>query len=87
MVRKPIEKAVDFVVMGAVKGFQKLFGGAIGWVKDKAEKGKAWAVKDKANAPQGPACTGKVKDEDRATRPPPARRRRGRGPRTRPAIA
>ena len=50
MVRKPIQKAVDFVVMGAVKGFQKLFGGAIGWVKDKAAKGKAWAVKDKATA-------------------------------------
>jgi len=48
-VRKPIEKAVDFVVMGAVKGFKKMFGGAIGWVKDKAAKGKAW-VKDKATA-------------------------------------
>ena len=36
-VRKPIEKAVDFVVMGAVKGFKKMFGGAIGWVKGKAE--------------------------------------------------
>ena len=43
-VRKPIAKAVDFVVMGAVKGFKKLFGGAIGWVKGKAAKGKAWAV-------------------------------------------
>jgi hypothetical protein len=43
-VRKPIEKAVDFVVMGAVKGFKKMFGGAIGWVKDKAAKGKAWAT-------------------------------------------
>jgi hypothetical protein len=46
-VRKPIEKAVDFVVIGAVKGFKKLFGGAIGWVKGKAAAGKQW-VKDKA---------------------------------------
>jgi hypothetical protein len=43
-VRKPIEKAVNFVVLGAVKGFKKLFGGAIGWAKDKAAKGKAWAT-------------------------------------------
>ena len=43
-VRKPIEKVVDTVVMGAVKGFKKMFGGAIGWVKDKAAKGKAWAT-------------------------------------------
>ncbi len=48
-VRKPIEKAVDFVVLGAVKGFKKLFGGAVGWVKDKAAKGKQWAT-DKATA-------------------------------------
>jgi hypothetical protein len=48
-VRKPIEKAVDFVVLGAVKGFKKLFGGAIGWVKGKYEKGKQF-VKDKATA-------------------------------------
>ena len=43
-VRKPIEKAVDFVVLGAVKGFKKLFGGAIGWVKGKYEKGKQWST-------------------------------------------
>jgi 5-methylcytosine-specific restriction endonuclease McrA len=49
MVRKPIEKAIDFVVVGAVKGFKKLFGGAIGWVKGKYEKGKKF-VKDKATA-------------------------------------
>jgi hypothetical protein len=30
--------------MGAVKGFKKMFGGAIGWVKGKYEKGKAWAT-------------------------------------------
>ncbi len=48
-VRKPIEKAVNFVVLGAVKGFKKLFGGAIGWVKGKYEKGKAWAT-EKAEA-------------------------------------
>ena len=49
MVRKPIEKAIDFVVVGAVKGFKKMFGGAIGWVKGKYEKGKTWA-KEKATA-------------------------------------
>jgi len=44
-VRAPINKAVDFVVMGAVKGFRKLFGkaksklkGAKDWVKGKAKK-------------------------------------------------
>jgi hypothetical protein len=64
MVRKPIQKAVDFVVMGAVKGFQKLFGGAIGWVKDKAAKGKAW-VKDKATAAKDWAAgkAGALKDK------------------------
>ena len=35
--------------MGAVKGFKKMFGGAIGWVKGKSEKGKQF-VKDKATA-------------------------------------
>ena len=30
--------------MGAVKGFKKMFGGAIGWVKGKYEKGKQWAT-------------------------------------------
>ena len=53
-VRKPIEKAVDFVVLGAVKGFKKMFGGAIGWVKGKAAKGKQWA-KDKARPPRNGA--------------------------------
>ena len=60
-VRKPIEKAVDFVVMGAVKGFRKLFGGAIGWVKGKYEKGKA-LVKDKATAAKDWGA-GKVKGD------------------------
>ena len=48
-VRKPIEKVIDTVVMGAVKGFKKMFGGAVGWVKGKYEKGKQWAT-DKATA-------------------------------------
>ncbi len=50
-VRAPINKAVDFVVMGAVKGFRKLFGKARGafekgkkWVKDKAKGAKNWAT-------------------------------------------
>jgi hypothetical protein len=42
-VRAPIGKAIDFVVMGAVKGFKKLFGGAVGWAKGKAQQGKDWA--------------------------------------------
>ena len=42
-VRKPIDKAVDWVITGAVKGFKKMFGGAIGWAKGKYEKGKQWA--------------------------------------------
>jgi hypothetical protein len=45
-VRKPINKAIDSVVMKAVKGFKKLFGKPLGWAKDKYERGKKWA-KDK----------------------------------------
>ena len=44
-VRKPINKAVDFVVLKAVKGFKRLVGGA----KDTFRRGKQWA-KDKAGA-------------------------------------
>src|SRR5215218_6891695 len=72
-VRKPIEKAVDFVVMGAIKGFKKMFGGAVGWVKGKYEKGKQWAtakaeagkqwVKGKAAAVKD-RLTGGGKDEE-----------------------
>jgi len=65
-VRKPIEKAVDFVVMGAVKGFKKMFGGAVGWVKGKYEKGKQF-VTDKATAAKEWGA-GKVKGiKDRLT--------------------
>jgi hypothetical protein len=65
-VRKPIEKVVDTVVMGAVKGFKKMFGGAIGWVKGKYEKGKQF-VKDKATAAKEWGA-GKVKGiKDRLT--------------------
>ena len=42
-VQAPIGKAVDTVVMGAVKGAKKLFGGAAKWVKGKAKKAKDWA--------------------------------------------
>jgi hypothetical protein len=45
-VQQPIGKAVDFVVMGAVKGAKKLFGRAKNWVKGKYQQGKEW-VKDK----------------------------------------
>src|SRR5690349_4286778 len=46
-VQAPIAKAVDFVVMGAVKGAKKLFGGAAKWAKGKYQQGKEW-VKGKA---------------------------------------
>jgi hypothetical protein len=48
-VQAPITKAVDAIVMGAVKGAKKLFGGAMSWAKGKYQKGKQW-VKDKAQA-------------------------------------
>jgi hypothetical protein len=48
-VRAPINKAVDFVVGGAVKTFKKMFGGAMGWAKGKVAAGKAW-VKGKVEA-------------------------------------
>ncbi len=87
-VRKPIEKAVDFVVLGAVKGFKKVFGGAIGWVKGKAEKGKQWATA-KVEARQGPGSrarpqgikdrfTGGDKDEGPRAGPRARPRRRHR---------
>lgn len=48
-VRAPINKAVDWVVGGAVKTFKKVFGGAAKWAKGKYEKGKAY-VKGKVEA-------------------------------------
>jgi hypothetical protein len=48
-VRKPITKAVDKVVLGAVNWFKKTFGGAARWVKGKVAAGKAW-VKGKVEA-------------------------------------
>ncbi|MDA0140715.1 phage tail protein, partial [Solirubrobacter deserti] len=48
-VQAPINKAVDFVVMGAVKGAKKLFGGAMNWAKGKVKAGKDW-VKGKAQS-------------------------------------
>jgi hypothetical protein len=48
-VRAPINKAIDWVVGGAVKAFKKMFKGAIGWVKGKYEKGKAY-VKGKVDS-------------------------------------
>jgi hypothetical protein len=46
-VQAPIAKAVDFVVMGAVKGAKKLFGAGLNWAKGKVKQGKDW-VKGKA---------------------------------------
>ena len=77
-VRKPIEKAVDCVVIGAVKGFKKMFGGAIGWVKGKYEKGKAWA-KDKATAAKDWARRQGQGIKDRLTGRTSRRARPGRG--------
>jgi hypothetical protein len=48
-VRSPINKAIDFVVGGAVKTFKKMFGPALAWAKGKYEKGKAY-VKGKVEA-------------------------------------
>jgi hypothetical protein len=48
-VRAPINKAVDFVVKGAIKTFKKLFAKPMAWAKGKYEKGKAW-VKGKVEA-------------------------------------
>ena len=42
-VQAPINKAVDFVIQGAVKAAKKLFGKPAKWVKGKYDKGKAWA--------------------------------------------
>jgi hypothetical protein len=46
VVKGPIDKAVDWLITGAVKGFKKLFGPAIAWAKGKYQKGKAF-VKEK----------------------------------------
>ncbi len=48
-IRKPIEAAVDLVVLGAVKTFKKMFGGAVDWAKGKAAKGAQW-VKGQVDA-------------------------------------
>ncbi len=48
-VRSPINKAIDFVVGGAVKAFKKIAGPALAWAKGKFEKGKAF-VKGKVEA-------------------------------------
>jgi len=43
-VRRPIEKAIDFVVMGAARAFKRTLGGAARWAKGKVEAGKEWAA-------------------------------------------
>ena len=67
-VRAPINKAVDFVVLGALKGVKKLFGGATSWVKGKVRAGKQW-VKDKATAIKD-RVTGKHDEADAAATAP-----------------
>ncbi len=42
-VRKPVERAIDAVVMGIAKGFKRTFGGVVGAVKGKVAAGKEWA--------------------------------------------
>ena len=42
-VQAPINKAIDFVIQGAVKAAKKLFGKPAKWIKGKYDKGKAWA--------------------------------------------
>src|SRR3954451_12763331 len=64
-VRAPINKAVDFVVMGAMKGAKKLFGGAAKWAKGKYQAGKQW-VKGKAQSVKD-RLTGKNKTDDEHT--------------------
>ncbi len=42
-VRKPIERAIDAVIMGTARAFKRTFGPAAGWVKGKVDAGKRWA--------------------------------------------
>ena len=69
-VRGPVNKAVDFVVMGAVKGFRKVFGKVKGaydkgkqWVKGKVKGAKDWA-KGKVQDAKDRFTPGKAKDDD-----------------------
>ena len=84
-VQAPIAKAVDSIVMGAVKGAKKLFGGAKKWIKGKVKSVKEWFTgpeepesEPAANAtdpPDGGARAGDVQGDDHALR----RGARGRG--------
>ena len=65
-VRAPINKAIDFVVMGAVKGFKKLFGGATKWVKGKFQQGKDWAKGKVQDVKDRLTGADKKKDEEPA---------------------
>lgn len=42
-VRRPIEKAIDAVVMGVARTFKRTFGGAAALARGKVEAGKTWA--------------------------------------------
>ncbi len=72
-VRRPVERAIDFVVMGIARTFKRTFGGLAGavkgklkagreWVAGKVDSGKAWA-RDRAQA---------VKDRVAGRKPEPA---------------
>ena len=41
-VRRPVEKAIDFLVMGIARTFKRTFGGAASFVTKKIDAGKAW---------------------------------------------
>ena len=71
-VQAPINKAIDFVIQGAVKGAKKLFGKPAKWVKDKYNKGKA------VGPGQGPEGQGLGQGQVRVRQGPRHRRRRSR---------
>ncbi len=75
-VQAPINKAVDFVIQGAVKAAKKLFGKPAKWVKDKYNKGKAWA-QDKVQKGKDWAKNKYESAKDRVT---------GKGPTSGPTI-
>ncbi|HWI07405.1 MAG TPA: DNA/RNA non-specific endonuclease [Solirubrobacteraceae bacterium] len=43
VVRRPVERAIDSVVIGVARAFQRTFGGMAALARDKVEAGRAWA--------------------------------------------
>src|SRR3954462_5628480 len=77
-VRAPINKAIDFVVMGAVKGFRKLVGkakgklkGAKDWVKGKAKKAFQAGLPEDPNERLQAGKAAALSGGGRVCRPPP----------------